>query len=196
MATKLPGRPDGVLNCSKQPNGDQNEPFWTPLGHHGHLGHHQVAIWSPREFGHGTCVHLKWRVWLWKPGILQLMQLLKSQISCLTQEAGEDQQGRQGAKLAEPLGQWSLGMVDDTFLSSHWTIKVRILRDNSFTNICSFKSSNRFKWNQLCRVNNAPKRLIYCLKEVNWINSARHFFKPLQRLQQRTTIGFCKHRYE
>ena len=58
MATKLPGRPNGVLNCSKQPNGDQNEPFWTPLGHHGHLGHHQVAIWSPREFGHGTCVHL------------------------------------------------------------------------------------------------------------------------------------------
>ena len=51
--------PDGVLNCSKQPNGDQNEPFWTPLGHHGHLGHHQVAIWSPREFGHGTCIHLR-----------------------------------------------------------------------------------------------------------------------------------------
>ena len=60
MATKLPWRPDGVLNCSKQPNGDQNEPFWMPLGRHGHLGHHQVAIWSPTESGSGTCIHLKY----------------------------------------------------------------------------------------------------------------------------------------
>ena len=49
MVTKSPRRPDGDLNGSWEPNGDQNKPFWTPLGHHGHLGrHHQVvkAIWS------------------------------------------------------------------------------------------------------------------------------------------------------
>ena len=31
-ATKLPWLPDGVLNGSQLPIGDQNEPFWTPLG--------------------------------------------------------------------------------------------------------------------------------------------------------------------
>ena len=48
MATKSPRRPDGDLNGSWEPNGDQNKPFGTPLGHHGHLGRHQVvkAIWS------------------------------------------------------------------------------------------------------------------------------------------------------
>ena len=35
MATKLPGRPDGDLIGSPEPNGDQNEPFWTPLGRQG-----------------------------------------------------------------------------------------------------------------------------------------------------------------
>ena len=60
MATKSPRRPDGDLNGSWEPNGDQNKPFWTPLGHHGHLGRHLVAIRSSRQFGHGTCVHLKY----------------------------------------------------------------------------------------------------------------------------------------
>ena len=59
MATKSPRRPDGDLNGSWEPNGDQNKPFWTPLGHHGHLGRHLVAIRSSRQFGNGTCVHLK-----------------------------------------------------------------------------------------------------------------------------------------
>ena len=58
MATKSLRRPDGDLNGSWEPNGDQNKPFWTPLGHHGHLGRHLVAIRSSRQFGHGTCVHL------------------------------------------------------------------------------------------------------------------------------------------
>ena len=60
MATKSPRRPDGDLNGSWEPNGDQNKPFWTPLGHHGHLGRHLVAIRSSRQFGHGTCVHLRY----------------------------------------------------------------------------------------------------------------------------------------
>ena len=46
MATKMPRRPDGDLTCSWEPNGNQNKPFWTPLGHHGHLGRHLVAIRS------------------------------------------------------------------------------------------------------------------------------------------------------
>ena len=60
MATKSPRRPDGDLNGSWEPNGDQNKPFWTPLGHHGHLGRHLVAIRSSRQFGSGTCFHLKY----------------------------------------------------------------------------------------------------------------------------------------
>ena len=32
IATELPRRPYGVLNCSQQPQGDQSEPFWTPSG--------------------------------------------------------------------------------------------------------------------------------------------------------------------
>jgi len=53
MATTLPRRPNGVLNGSQLPIGDQNEPFWKILGRPGHLGRHQVtkAIWS------GTCIH-------------------------------------------------------------------------------------------------------------------------------------------
>ena len=33
----------GDLISSQLPIGDQNEPFWTPLGRHGHLGRHYVA---------------------------------------------------------------------------------------------------------------------------------------------------------
>ena len=49
MATKLPWQPDGILNGSQQPNGDN--PFWTPFCRHGYLGC-WVAIRSPRQFGH------------------------------------------------------------------------------------------------------------------------------------------------
>ena len=44
MATKMPRRPNGDLNCSWEPNGNQNKPFCTPLGRHAHLGRHLVTI--------------------------------------------------------------------------------------------------------------------------------------------------------
>ena len=67
MATKLPWRPDGVLNGSQQPNGDKIEPFWTPWGKYGYLERHQVAkaIWfwhlhSPLV-QHFTCLAKTWQ---------------------------------------------------------------------------------------------------------------------------------------
>ena len=39
-ATELPRQLDAVLNGSQLPIGDLNEPFWTALGRHGHLGQH------------------------------------------------------------------------------------------------------------------------------------------------------------
>ena len=42
-------RPDCDLNGSQLPIGEQNKPFWTPLGLHGNLGRLQVAIRSPKN---------------------------------------------------------------------------------------------------------------------------------------------------
>ena len=51
MVTKLQWQADGVLNGLQQPNGDQIEPFWTSLGHRGHLGRHKAGLFFQHFYG-------------------------------------------------------------------------------------------------------------------------------------------------
>ena len=132
MTTKLPRQHDGDLNGSWEPSGDQNKPFWTPLGHYGHLGRHLVAIRSSRQFGHGTCVHLKYLKGFfeltWRPSralnspraLLPELQRYKDTVRCAA--LGAEVQGHRQQQLTQ-------------------TLIVRLLKTHFFTPILDFEKS-------------------------------------------------------